>query len=66
MYLVMRLIDWRKVGIEQEGRQILPLSTLLEPQKDGSVGFLLVFESYEDALKFAGDATLISEIGVIK
>jgi len=41
----------------------------LEPQKDGSVGFLLVFETYEAALKYAGDESLtkaaIKEIGVI-
>lgn len=62
MYIVMRLNYWADVKLEQAGPLRLPFPSSLKELGNGEIGYLSVFENYEDALKEAGNPGLIKEI----
>jgi len=62
MYLVLKINYWKDIKLEQAGPLRLPLPCSLTEPTNGEIGYLAVFENYEDALKEAGEPGLVTEI----
>ncbi len=61
MYLVMKLIKWEDMHLEQAGHFKFPFPVqFVKPEKE--VGYCIVFKEYEDALEYAGNPDLIFAI----
>ena len=65
LYLVMKLNNWEGMELKQIGDRILPFPISFVKPKKGEVGYVPVFDNYEDALAYAGDAKLIQMVGIV-
>ena len=62
MYLAMKLTRWEDVKLDNARHNVFPFPVSLTKSGGGEIGFCSVFDTYENALAFIGDPSLIQGI----
>ena len=65
LYLVMKLRSWEGMELEQVGDRKLPFPISFVKPNKGEVGYVPVFDNYDDALAYAVDTKLIQMVEII-
>ncbi len=53
-YAVMKLQKWESIKLESVGKYKVPFPISLQSPTNGEIGYIAVFDSYENAVKFNG------------
>jgi hypothetical protein len=56
-YAVMKLQKWESIKLESVGQYRVPFPVSLQRPTNGEIGYLSVFDSYENAVKFNNGVT---------
>ncbi len=62
MFVYMKVHKWEDVGLEQVGNYRLPIPVSLKVPGDGSIGFLDVYDTKENAVKAGCGSQYLVEV----